>query len=162
MINRVIIFIFSFLCFFFISFQMCRFSSICMSYPKVTYASISLACEFLTTVLRILSRTFARHSCKCRTSVVRIFMCRKLVVKVLNMFKNFMRFFCQNISQDCRATFVRVSRTCASVTRQLRDSLEKTCKNLVTIWRENKTKATFVRMLCDTRTNVARLSYELK
>ena len=26
-------------------------------------ASISLACEFLATVLRILSRTFARHSC---------------------------------------------------------------------------------------------------
>ena len=36
--------------------------------------SISLACEFLATVLRIFWQTFARHSCECRASVVRIFM----------------------------------------------------------------------------------------
>ena len=35
---------------------------------------------------------------------------RELVAKVLNMFKNFMRIFRQNISQDCRATDARRSR----------------------------------------------------
>ena len=68
------------------------------------------------TVLRILPRTFARHSCECRTSVVRIFMCRELVAKVLNMFKFFMRFFSPKyfarLSRDCRATVARRSCEC--------------------------------------------------
>ena len=34
---------------------------------------------------------------------------RELDAKVLNMFKNFMRNFSPNISQDCRATVVRRS-----------------------------------------------------
>ena len=96
------------------------------------------------------------------------------------MFKNFMRFFSPKyfarLSRDCRATFVRVSRTCwriynakfsrhsyecrASVVRRSRDSLEKTCEHLATIWRENITKrysyecrATLSRMSRDCRTN---------
>ena len=42
-------------------------------------------------------------------SVAKIFMSCELVVKVLNMFENFMQIFAQNISQDCRATVVRQS-----------------------------------------------------
>ena len=71
---------------------------------------------FLATFLRILSRTFSRHSCECsgnfhvsRTSC-------ELVAKVLNMFKNFMQIFSPKyfarLSRDGRATFVRVSQTC--------------------------------------------------
>ena len=112
-----------------------------------------------------------------RASVVRIFICRELVAKVLNMFKILCDFFFrQNISQDCRATFVRVSprnfgeftiakfsrhsyECRASVVRRSRDSLEKTCEHLATIWRENKTKRHSYECHA-TLTNVARLSYE--
>ena len=48
------------------------------------------------------------HECRENFHVSRI--SRELVAKVLNMFKIFMRFFRQNILQDCRATVVR--RTC--------------------------------------------------
>ena len=126
--------------------------------------TFSLACEFLATVLRILSRTFARHSCECRASVVRIFLCRELIAKLFNMLKNFMRFFLPNISQDCRATVVRWSRDvrasvanlsprnfgeftmrnfCVLVrmSRKCRTTVARqSCENLATIWRENKTK----------------------
>ena len=59
------------------------------------------------------------------------------------------------------AKFSRHSRECrASVARQSRDSLEKTCEHLATIWRENKTKlhslecrATLSQMSRDCRTN---------
>ena len=75
----------------------------CVVFSK---ASISLACKFLATVLRILSRTFARNSCECRTSVVRILHVsrtgRELVAKVLNMFKNFMRIFSPTFLCECR------------------------------------------------------------
>ena len=119
-------------------------------------ASISLACEFLATVLRILSRTFARHSCECRASVVRIFLCRELVAKFFNMLKIFLRIFSQNffarLSRDCLATVARRSCECrefvaakfwriynakfsrhsyecrASVARRSRDSLAKTSR----------------------------------
>ena len=108
---------------------------------------------------------------------------RELVAKVLNMFKKLMRiFFAKNISQDCRATvlrrscdgratFVRVSQTCrreilanlrceifATLARRSRDSLENTCKNLATIWRENKTK----RHLYDSRATLARMSRDCR
>ena len=75
-------------------------------------------------LLREFSRgTFARHSCECRENFHVSRTSRELVAKVLNMFKNWMRIFSQNISQDCRATvvrrshdgratFVRMSRTC--------------------------------------------------
>ena len=70
---------------------------------------------FLVTVLRILSRTFTRHSCECRTSVVSR-TSRKLVAKVFNKFKNFMRIFSPKyiarLSCDGRATIMRVSQTC--------------------------------------------------
>ena len=49
----------------------------------------------------------------------------------------------------------------ASVVRRSRDSFEKTCEHLATISGEKiKLLATSIRMSCDTRTNVARLSYE--
>ena len=114
---------------------------------------------------------------------------RELVAKVLNMFKNFMRFFSPKyfarLSRDGRATVARRSCKCrehvaakfwriynakfsrhsyecrASVARQSRDSLEKTCENLATIWQENKTKrhssecrATLARMSRVCRTNL--------
>ena len=76
-----------------------------------TKASISLACEFLATVLRILSWTFARHLCECRTSVVRIFMCRELVANWL--FKKFVRIFSPKyfarLSRDVRASVANQS-----------------------------------------------------
>ena len=76
-------------------------------------ASISLACEFLAAVLRILSRTFAR------TCVVRIFMCRELVANwsrtcdvrasVANLSpRNFGEFTMRNF-RDIRTNVVRVS-----------------------------------------------------
>ena len=100
-------------------------------------ASISLACEFLAPVLRILSRTFARHLCECRASVVRIFLCRKLVAKFFKMLKKFMRFFSPKyfarLSRDVRASVVNLS---------LRNFGEFTMCNFR-----------------DTRTNVARVSH---
>ena len=57
---------------------------------KKTKASISLACEFLATVLRILSRTFARQSCECRDNFLVSRTSRELVAKFFNMLKNFM------------------------------------------------------------------------
>ena len=51
---------------------------------KQSHANFSrLCCEFCHRLLHNM----------CRTSVVKIFMCRELVAKVLNLFKNFMRFF---------------------------------------------------------------------
>ena len=121
---------------------------------KTTKASISLACEFLATVLRILSRTFARHSCECRENFLVSRTSRELVAKFFNMLKNFMRIFSPKyfarLSRDCRATVARRSCECrelvatkflriynakflrhsyecrASVARRTRDSLAKT------------------------------------
>ena len=45
-------------------------------------AIILLACEFLATDLRILSRTFARHSCECREDFHVLRTSRELVAKV--------------------------------------------------------------------------------
>ena len=79
-------------------------------------ASISLACEFLATFLQILSGTFAQHSCECRENFHVSQTRRELVVKVLNMCKNFMQIFSQNISQDCRAMVIQWLRDiCVSV-----------------------------------------------
>ena len=103
-----------------------------------------------------------------RASVMRIFMCRELVANWSRRFKTCLKILCeffrQNILQDCRAMvagcsckcrkpvdakfwriynakFSRLSyECCASVARWPRNSLEKTCENLVTIWRKNKTK----------------------
>ena len=93
---------------------------------------------------------------------------RELVAKVSNMFKNFIRTFSPKyvaiLSRDCRATVVRRLCKCrkrvaakfrrihdakisqdsyewrSNIVRQSRDSLEKTCEHLATVWRENKTK----------------------
>ena len=145
-------------------------------------ASISLACEFLATVLPILSRTFARHSRECRVSVMRIFLCRELVAKFLNMFKNFMQIFSPKyfarLSRDGGERFVRVSRTCrrkiltnlhckifATLVRMSCECrimvVRQSCKNLANIWQENKIKrhsyecrVTLARMSRDCRTNL--------
>ena len=91
---------------------------LCRAVITLNKASISLACEFLSTALRILSRTFARHSCECHANVVRIFMChellsRELVAKVLDMFKNLMRIFSPiyfaRLSRDVRASVANLS-----------------------------------------------------
>ena len=141
--------------------------------------SISLACEFLATVMRILSRTFAQHSCECRENFLVSRTSRELVAKFLNMFKNFMRFFSPKyfarLSRDCRATVARRSCECrelvaakfwriynvkfsrhsyecrASVARWSRDSLAKTSR-----LSGEKIK------LSDIRTNVVRHSHECR
>ena len=117
-----------------------------------------------------------------RASVVRIFLCRKLVAKFLNMLKNFMRIFSPKyftrLLCDGSATFVRVLRTCCremlanlqckifatllQMSRECRTTVARqSCENLATIWRENKTKrhsyechATLARMSRDCRTNL--------
>ena len=112
-------------------------------------ASISLACEFLATVLRILSRTFARHSCECRASVVRIFLCRELVANWSRSFQHVQKFyaiffskiFCKTVARrscEClelvaakfwriyNAKFLRYSYDCrARVLRKPRDYLAR-------------------------------------
>ena len=105
------------------------------------------------------------------------------------MFKNFMRIFSPKyfaiLSRDCRATVVRRSCECrepvaakfwrifnakfsrhsyefrASVVRRSRDSIEKTCKHLATIWRENKTKAS-ISLACEFLATVLRLSFDVR
>ena len=92
--------------------------------------------------LPILSRAFARHSCECRTSILKIFMCPKLVANwsrsFLNRFKSFMQMFSSKyfarLSRDCRnnenenkphsresrETLFRMSRDCrATVARYI-------------------------------------------
>ena len=135
-----------------------------------------------------LRTTFVRVSHECRGNFHVSRTSRELVAKVLNMFKNFMRIFSPKylagLSRDCLATVARRSCECrepvaakfwriynakfsrhscecrASVARRSCDSLEKTCENLATIWRENKTKrhsyeclSTLARMSRDCRTN---------
>ena len=89
----------------------------------------------------------------------------ELVAKVLNMFENLMLF--SKIFRKTRATFVRCCEPVAAkfwrifnakFSRHSYDSLEKTCENLTTNWRENKTK----RHSYECRVTLARLSYELK
>ena len=100
--------------------------------------------------LPILSRAFARHSCECRTSILKIFMCRKLVAKFLNRFKKIMQMFsskyfarlsrvCRNNenenenkthSRESRETLSRMSRDCrATVARQSRGIFSKLDQN---------------------------------
>ena len=55
---------------------------------------------------------FAQLSCECGTNVARIFMCCKLVVKVLNMFENFVAKYFTRLLYDSRATVVICSREC--------------------------------------------------
>ena len=70
---------------------------------------------------------------------------RELVAKVLNMFKNWMRFFSQNISQDCRATVVR--------------GLRDVRANVANLSPRNFGEFT-MRNFRDTRTNVVRVSHD--
>ena len=92
---------------------------LCVAPGNEHKASISLACEFLATVLRILSRdfrtTFVRVSRECREFLVSR-TSRELVAKFFNMLKNFMRIFSPKyfarLSRDCRATVARRSCEC--------------------------------------------------
>ena len=113
--------------------------------------------DFRTTIVRV------SHECRENFHVSRTR--RELVTKVLNMFKNFMRFFFGKIfrktvarlSCDGRATFVRVSHTfrreilanlpCKIFATLVRMSCEcrttvarQSCENLATIWQKNQTK----------------------
>ena len=144
---------------------------------NMTKASISLACKFLATVLRILSRTFARHSCECRENFLVLRTSHKLVAKFFNMLKNFMRIFSPKyfarLSHDSRATVVRRSCECGKLVaakfwriynaKFSRHSYEcrttvtrQSCENLATIWRENKTK----RHSYECRATLARMSHD--
>ena len=98
-------------------------------------------------LFRELSRcTFARHSCECRENFHVSRTSRELVAKVLNMFKNWMRFFfSQNISQDCRTTVVRRSRD--------------VCANVANLSPRNFGQFT-MQNFCDPRTNVVRVSHD--
>ena len=86
-----------------------------------------------------------------RASVVRIFTCRELVAKVLNMFKNWMRIFFPKyfarLSRDGRATVARHSRS-----RDVR-------ANVANLSPRNFGEFT-MRNFCDTRTNVVRVSHD--
>ena len=114
---------------------------------------------------------------------------RELVAKFLNMFKNFMginspKHFAR-LSRDCRATVVRVSRTCrreilanlqceifatlvrmscecrTTVARQCEcrtTVARQSCENLATIWRENETK----RHSYEWRATLARMSRDCR
>ena len=92
-------------------------------------------------LLRELSRgTFARHSCECHENFHVSRTSRELVAKVLNMFKNWMQFFFPKyfarLSRNCRATFVRMLRTCR---REILANLQ--CKIFMTL----------VRMSCEAK-----------
>ena len=131
---------------------------------------LRLFCEFV--------RTFAQRSWECRMSVLRIFMCRELVTKFLNRFKNFMRIFSPKyfarLSGHYRATVLRVSHTCRreiSVNLQCKifaTLVQMSYLGCTTILRKHantsrlsgkKIKLSDIR---DTLTNVARLSYKWK
>ena len=71
---------------------------------------------------------------------------RELVAKVLNMFKNWMRIFPQNISQDCRATVVRRSRDVRA--------------NVAKLSPRKFGEFTIMRNFRDTRTNVVRVTHD--
>ena len=89
--------------------------------------------------------TFVRVSRECRENFHMLRTSRELVAKVLNMFKNFMRFFHQTISQDCRATVVRRSRDVrASVANLSPQNFGEFA----------------MRNFLDTRTNVVRVSHD--
>ena len=162
-----------------------RFSVNRVKVPINSLSSFSLACEFLATVLRIKSRTFARHSCRCLRSIVRIFVSHELVAKVLNMFKKFMRIFStkyfERLSHNCRATVIRLSCECReSVAAKFRRTLQ--CEIFATFVRMSydsratvlrkhantsrlsgeKIKLSDIRTNGDSRRNVSRLSYEGK
>ena len=104
---------------------------------------------------------------------MRIFMCRELVAKVFNMFKNFMRIFLPKyfarLSCNGRATFLRVARTCrlkilANLQCEIFATLVRmSCKCRTTVLRKH---AKTLRLsgekikLSDIRTNVVRHSHE--
>ena len=127
-------------------------------YVNVSKANISLACEFLATVLRILSRTFAQqvsHECRENFHVSRI--CRELVVKDLNMFKNFMRIFWPKyfarLSRDVRASVPNLSpRNFGKFTmRNFCDTRTNVCQ----------CRTTVVRMSCQCRATVVQIRMKM-
>ena len=137
---------------------------------------ISVACEFLATVLRILSRTFALYSCECRENFHVSRTGREGFKPVKNFTQIFSpKYFARLSRRSCEccepvaAKFLGIYN--AKFSRLIRmscNSLEKTCKHLATIWQENKTKrhsyeclATVVRMkISYIRGNVVSHSHE--
>ena len=95
------------------------------------------------------SRLFYEFS---RTSLVRIFKCRELVAKVPNMFNFFMRFFCLNMSQDCRANVANMpQRNFGEFT--MRKFLDT---RIIVVWMSYSSRATILRI----HANISRLSGE--
>ena len=92
-------------------------------------------------------------------------MCRELVAKGLNMFKNFMRIFSSKyvarLSCDGRVTFVRVSRTCRREILAIYNAKfsQHSCECCPTVVRI-KMKISYIRRkVVRILTNVARLSH---
>ena len=71
----------------------------CYSMDWIAKASISLACKFANLIADLSHNILV-------VSVVRIFMCCKLVRTGAKILKKFMQIFCQNMSQDYHATVV--------------------------------------------------------
>ena len=105
-------------------------------------------------VLNAFAKYFARLSCDVRASVANLSP------------RNFGEFTMRTF-RDTRTNVVRMSHESrASVAQRSRDSLEKTCEHLWTIWRENKTKqhsykcrATLLRMSQDCRVTLVRFFF---
>ena len=114
---------------------------------------------------------FMRVSHECRENFHVSRTSREIVAKVLNMFKNFMRFFFSTkyfarLTRECRATVARRSCECrepvaAKFWRIYNAKFSRhSYECLATIWRENKTKqhsyecrGTLARMSRDCLTN---------
>ena len=100
-----------------------------------------MACEFLATVLRILSRTFSRHSRECRA-------CRENFLvsgTSCEVFQHVEKFYANFFSKIFRKSVARLSCDCCASVANLspRNFGELTMQNF-----------------CDTRTNVARVSHD--
>ena len=107
-------------------------------------------------------------SCECFANFVTDF--RMTLVRVSHQCReNF--HVSRNISLDTRASAVNLSpqnfgeftmqnfhHTHTNIVRQSRDSLEKTCEHLATIWRENQTK----RHLYECRATLSRMSRDCR
>ena len=121
---------------------------------------MSLACEFQATVCQFCrGLSHVSHSCECRTSILKIFMCRELVAKFLNRFKKFMQMFSSKY-------FARLSRDCRNNenenkphSRESRETLSRMSRDC----RVTDIRTTFVRVSHECRENfqVSQSSLEL-
>ena len=130
----------------FIKRQIIKIYKFVMKYSESqTKASISLACEFLATVLQIESRTFhttvVRLSHECRENIYKSQTSREGFKHVSKFYAIFSPTFVARLSCDSRTTFLRVSRTSR---REMLANLQ--CEIF----------ATLVRMSYDSRATVLR------